>query len=75
MESASFLLGGRPKTARRNPQPDQYDLRTAHPAAMLHIPCPLHTRSEHQPRANQLPDGGLYLAKANFFPPHGPGAV
>jgi hypothetical protein len=34
----------------------QYDLRSAYPAAMLHVPCPLHTRWEHKPHANRLPE-------------------
>ena len=44
----------------------QYDLRSAYPAAMVHLPCPLHTRWEHKPHANRLPEGGLYLAKVSF---------
>jgi hypothetical protein len=50
----------------------QYDKRSAHPAAMLHLPCPLHTRWEHKPRANRLPDDGIYLAKVSFSHPDGP---
>jgi hypothetical protein len=36
---------------------------------MLHLPCPLHTRWRHKPRANRLPDGGVYLAKVSFVHP------
>jgi DNA polymerase type B, organellar and viral len=50
----------------------QYDLRSAHPAAMLHLPCPVHTRWEHRPHANRLPEGELYLAKVSFAHPDGP---
>jgi hypothetical protein len=49
----------------------QYDLRSAHPAAMLHLPCPLHTRWEHRPHASRLPENGLYLAKISFSHPDG----
>jgi hypothetical protein len=50
----------------------QYDKRSAHPAAMPHLPCPLHTRWEHRPRASRLPDHGIYLAKVSFSHPDGP---
>lgn len=50
----------------------QYDLRSAYPAAMVHLPCPQHTQWEHRPRANHLPDNGLYLAKTSFSHPDGP---
>jgi hypothetical protein len=50
----------------------KYDKRSAHPAAMLRLPCPLHTRWEHRPRANHLPDDGIYLAKVSFSHPDGP---
>jgi hypothetical protein len=50
----------------------QYDKRSAHPAAMLHLPCPLHTRFEHRARANRLPHDGTYLAKVSFSHPEGP---
>jgi DNA polymerase type B, organellar and viral len=50
----------------------QYDLRSAYPAAMLQLPCPLHTRWYHRPRASRLPDTGLYLAKISFSHPDGP---
>ena len=50
----------------------QYDKRSAHPAAMPHLPCPLHTQWEHKPRANRLPDHGIYLAKVSFSHPDGP---
>jgi hypothetical protein len=50
----------------------KYDKRSAHPAAMPHLPCPLHTRWEHKPRANRLPDDGIYLAKVSFSHPDGP---
>jgi hypothetical protein len=49
----------------------QYDLRSAYPAAMVHLPCPLHTRWEHKPHANRMPEGGLYLAKVSFSHPDG----
>lgn len=44
----------------------EYDLRSAYPAAMRNLPCPMHTRWEHRPRATQLPSGELYLAKVSF---------
>jgi DNA polymerase type B, organellar and viral len=44
----------------------KYDKRSAHPAAMLHLPCPLHTQWEHRPRASRLPDDGIYLAKVSL---------
>jgi hypothetical protein len=50
----------------------QYDLRSAYPAAMSHLPCPLHTRWEHQARAKRLPKDALYLAKISFSHPYGP---
>jgi hypothetical protein len=50
----------------------QYDKRSAHPAAMLHLPCPLHTQWEHKPRASRLPDDGIFLAKVSFSHPEGP---
>jgi hypothetical protein len=39
---------------------------------MLQLPCPLHTRWAHQPRANRVPENGLYLAKVSFSHPDGP---
>jgi hypothetical protein len=50
----------------------EYDLRSAYPAAMLDLPCPLHTRWQHRPRAKSLPQDGLYLAKISFAHPDGP---
>jgi hypothetical protein len=50
----------------------KYDKRSAHPAAMLHLPCPLHTQWEHRPRASRLPDDGIFLAKVSFSHPEGP---
>ena len=44
----------------------EYDLRSAYPAAMLDLPCPLHTRWEHKPHGRQLPAGELCLAKVSF---------
>jgi len=49
----------------------EYDLKSAYPAAMLHLPCPHHTRWEHKPRATRLPRNGLYLAKVTFSHPDG----
>jgi hypothetical protein len=49
----------------------EYDLRSAYPAAMLDLPCPLHTRWQHKLHANRLPEGGLYLAKVSFSHPDG----
>jgi hypothetical protein len=62
--------GGRSEVSAIGPIPGpvyQYDLRSAYPAGMLRLPCPLHTRWEHKPRAKRLPDRGLYLAKVRFF--------
>jgi hypothetical protein len=50
----------------------QYDIRSAYPSAMLSLPCPLHTRWEHRPRAKRLPFDGFYLAKISFAHPDGP---
>jgi hypothetical protein len=47
----------------------EYDVNSAHPAAMLDLPCPLHTRWQHRPRAKNLPESGLYLAKVSFSHP------
>jgi hypothetical protein len=66
------FYGGRAEVSRIGYIPGplyQYDLRSAHAAAMLHLPCPLHTRWEHRPRARQLPTSGLYLAKVSFSHP------
>lgn len=49
----------------------EYDLKSAYPAAMLDLPCPLHTRWEHRPRADKLPRSSLYLAKVSFSHPDG----
>jgi hypothetical protein len=49
----------------------QYDLRSAYPAAMPHLPCPLHTRWEQKPHAKQLPKNGICLAKVSFSHPDG----
>ena len=49
----------------------EYDLRSAYPAAMLDLPCPLHTRWEHKPRGHRLPTSGIYLAKVSFSHPDG----
>jgi hypothetical protein len=69
------FFGGRFETSRNGAISGpiyQYDQRSAFPAAMLHLPCPLHTRWEHRPRANRLPENGLYLAKVSFSHPDGP---
>lgn len=61
--------GGRFEVSRIGPisgPVHEYDLRSAYPAAMLHLPCPLHTQWEHRPRARRLPQGKLYLAKVSF---------
>ena len=49
----------------------KYDLRSAYPAAMLALPCPLHTRWQPRSHAHRLPEGGLYLAKVSFSHPGG----
>lgn len=49
----------------------EYDLKSAYPASMLQLPCPLHTRWQHKPRTKQLPTAGLYLAKVTFSHPDG----
>jgi hypothetical protein len=48
-----------------------YDQRSAHPASMPRLPCPLPTRWEHKPRACRLPEGDPYLAKISFSQPDG----
>lgn len=66
--------GGRFEVSRIGPIAGpvyEYDLRSAYPAAMLDLPCPLHTRWEHKPRASRLPHGELYLAKVSFSHPDG----
>jgi hypothetical protein len=50
----------------------EYDVRSAHPSAMPGLPCPLHTRWQHRPRAKVFPESGLYLAKVSFSHPDGP---
>jgi hypothetical protein len=50
----------------------QCDKRSAFPAGMLELPCPLHTRWEHRPHARRLPNDGLYLSKVSFSHPDGP---
>jgi hypothetical protein len=50
----------------------EYDLRSAYPAAMAQLPCPLHTRWEQKPHARRLPKDGLYMAKVSFSHPGGP---
>lgn len=48
----------------------EYDLNSAYPAAMLDLPCPLHTRWEHRTHARRLLAAGeLYLAKITFGHP------
>jgi hypothetical protein len=47
----------------------QNDLHSAYPAQMPELPCPLHTRWEHRPRARRLPQDELYLAKITFVHP------
>ena len=72
--ASSAYYGGRFEVSRIGSIPGpmyQYDLRSAYPAAMPDLPCPLHTRWEHKPRANRLPEGGLYLAKISFSHPDG----
>ena len=49
----------------------EYDLKSAYPAAMLDLPCPLHTQWEHRRRATELAHGELYLAKVSFSHPDG----
>jgi DNA polymerase type B, organellar and viral len=44
----------------------EYDLRSAYPAAMLDLLCPLHTRWENKPRVRRLPAGEVYVAKVTF---------
>ena len=67
--------GGRFETSRIGFIPGpvyQYDIRSAYPAAKLQLPCPLHTRWEHQPHAKRLPENRIYLAKVSFSHPDGP---
>ena len=44
----------------------QYDLHSAYPAAMLDLPCPLHTFWEHLPHTRTPPRDAVYLANAMF---------
>jgi hypothetical protein len=76
-EAAANLAyyGGRFETSRIGQIPEtvyQYDLRSAYPAAMHHLPCPLHTRWEHKPHARHLPENGIHLAKVSFSHPDDP---
>jgi hypothetical protein len=67
--------GGRFEVSAIGPIPGpiyKYDIRSAYPAAMPHLPCPQHTRWEHRPRAKRLPESGFYLAKISFSHPDGP---
>jgi hypothetical protein len=50
----------------------QYDLRSAYPAAMRSLPCPMHTRWTHRPIVRHLPTNKLYLARVVFEHPDGP---
>jgi hypothetical protein len=73
--ASNAFYGGRFETSAIGliPGPIQYnDIRSAFPAAMPHLPCPLHTRWEHKPHATRLPDGGIYLAKVSFVHPDVP---
>ena len=70
----SAYYGGRFEVSRIGPIAGpvyEYDLRSAYPAAMSDLPCPLHTRWEHKPRASRLPEDDLYLAKVSFSHPDG----
>jgi DNA polymerase type B, organellar and viral len=75
--NAAFY-GGRFEVSAIGPVPGplfQYDLNSAFPAAMPHLPCPLHTRWEHQPHANRLPDRGFIWRKSVSLITMVPGAV
>jgi hypothetical protein len=48
-----------------------YDIKSAYPAAMLQMPCPLHTRWKHSRRRRLPANGELYLAKVTFAHPAG----
>jgi hypothetical protein len=50
----------------------EYDLRSAYPAAMRSLPCPLHTRWTHRSVVRRLPANKLYLARVVFEHPTGP---
>ena len=49
-----------------------YDLRSAYPAAMRSLPCPLHTHWTHRSIVRRLPTNKLYLARVVFEHPEGP---
>ncbi len=49
----------------------EYDIHSAYPSEMRNLPCPLHTRWQHKPRASRLPEGGMYVAKVSFNHPDG----
>ncbi len=49
----------------------EYDKNSAYPSEMRDLPCPLHTRWQHKPRASQLPEGEIYVAKICFNHPDG----
>ena len=68
--ASAAYFGGRAEVSRIGYVPGpiyQYDINSAYPAAILDLPCPMHTSWEHKPRAKQLPPRGtLYLAKVQF---------
>jgi hypothetical protein len=49
----------------------EYDIHSAYPSEMRDLPCPLHTRWQHKPRACRLPEGEIYVAKICFNHPDG----
>jgi hypothetical protein len=66
--------GGRFEVSRVGHIPEpvyEYDLKSAYPAAMLDLPCPLHTCWEHRTQVRRLPRRTPYLAKIAFSHPGG----
>jgi hypothetical protein len=75
MAASQALYGGRFEASRFGAISGpiyQNDKRSAYPAEMRYLPCPLHTRWQHKPYANRLPENGIYLAKVSFSHPDGP---
>jgi DNA polymerase type B, organellar and viral len=66
--------GGRFETSCIGRLPDtvyQYDQNSAYPAAMLRLPCPLHTKWVHSRHKSLPTNGELYVARITFTHPDG----
>lgn len=73
--AAAAYYGGRFETGRIGYTAGpvyEYDLRSAYPAAMSSLPCPLHTEWIHKPYLRSLPKTGLFVAHVSFEQPDKP---